>query len=77
MDIQQFLFPAGTVSLNDIVTSMGTGIVAIVMWRQKEKDRQIENRDKDIKDLKEEIQALKEELDRCYEKRMALIDKLE
>jgi hypothetical protein len=75
MDIQQFLFPSGGASLNDIMTTAEAGIAAILLYRQKEKDTQIKNREEDIKELKEEIKLLKEELNHCYDKRAELADK--
>lgn len=75
MDIQQFLFPSGTVSLNDLMTTAEAGIAAILLYRQKEKDTQIRNREEDIKELKDEIKLIKAELQHCYDKRAELADK--
>jgi hypothetical protein len=75
MDIQQFLFPSGGVSLNDIMTSAEAGVAVLLLLRTKEKDRQLENLNKRIEELEDDKKLLRAELQHCYEKRVELADK--
>ena len=53
-----FMNQNGTVTMNDLMVTLGAVLAGVVAWRQKAKDEQIKSRDDTITFLKEQITYL-------------------
>ena len=57
-----FTNPTGTITINDLMVTLGAVLAGVVAWRQKAKDEQLKARDDTISFLKDEIKYLREQL---------------
>lgn len=56
--------PSGTITMNDLMVTLGAVLAGVVAWRQKAKDQQLKSRDETIEFLKQQITYLQNQLNK-------------